>query len=96
MRNTRPSPKTQQLDWIDRGDTFHGHHQWEATSAIGRYTVGPTFTGPSFEFVGYHASHHVDGKFRHIKDSLATAEQAKAVAQRDYDYANRGRPEWAR
>jgi hypothetical protein len=72
------------LRWTYRGDTFGGHHEFEAKAARGRYAVGPTFIGPGFESANYHVVYYVGKKSHLVADGLPTAEQAKAVAEADH------------
>jgi hypothetical protein len=70
------------LDGVER-------HGYEALTAMGSYSIHPASALPSGKFIGYSVAFRPTGaepgQARRIKDGVRTAEQAKAIAQRDHD-----------
>jgi hypothetical protein len=93
-RTKRPAANDGPLVWEDEGDKNiedggKPRHRYNASDgATGRYLVGPTFIFPSKKFSGYSVTHRADATnhktTREIKSNVRTAEQGKAIAERDH------------
>jgi hypothetical protein len=83
------------LVWVDLGaiKSAPEHHSYEATTLTGRYLIGintnletGAFSGYFVEFEQADANHELS-----LGQNLKSADEAKAVAQRDYERGRQGR-----